>query len=271
VYTQAVTDLMAARDALPGSNGFFANTYTASAMLARVYLSMGNYAAAGAEANRVIASGNYELFPDIADNYVRTQNGAETIFAVQNTATTFNHDMAVFYAPTPYGRADIQVLNLHLENYEDGDARADLFVQTGRGRMTTKYASDDPSLDPRRTNITVLRLAEMHLIRAEANIRLTGSGVNGIGNVTPEFDINAIRNRVGLGALGSVNLAGVLQERRNELMFEGHLYNDLRRLQGTTQALTRPVVQWNDNSLVFPIPEREMNVNASLTQTPGYE
>jgi starch-binding outer membrane protein, SusD/RagB family len=271
VYSQAITDLTAARDGLPGSNGFFADTYTASAMLARVYLSMGNYAAAGAEANRVIASGNYDLFPDIADNYVRTQNGAETIFAIQNTATTFDNDMAVFYAPTPYGRADIQVLDPHLENYEDGDARADLFVETGRGRMTMKYASDDPSVDPRRTNITVLRLAEMYLIRAEANIRLTGSGVNGIGDVTPEDDINEIRDRVGLDELGSVTLADVLQERRNELMFEGHLYNDLRRLEGTTQAITRPVVQWNDNSLVFPIPDREMNVNGNLTQNQGYE
>jgi starch-binding outer membrane protein, SusD/RagB family len=271
VYTQVIADLSAARDALPASNGFFANTYTASAMLARVHLSMGNFSAAGTEANRVIASGNYALFPDIADNYVRTQNGAETIFAVQNTATTFSHDMAVFYAPTPYGRADIQVLDPHLDNYEAGDARAELFVQTGRGRMTMKYASDDSSVDPRRTNITVLRLAEMHLIRAEANVRLTGSGVNGIGGVTPEADINAIRVRVGLGALGSVTLADVLQERRNELMFEGQLYNDLKRLEGTTQALTRLVVPWNDNSMIFPIPNREMLVNSSLVQNPGYE
>ncbi|TVQ08001.1 MAG: RagB/SusD family nutrient uptake outer membrane protein, partial [Balneolaceae bacterium] len=125
--------------------------------------------------------------------------------------------------------------------------------------------------DPRRTNITVIRLAEMHLIRAEANVRLTGSGVNGIGGVTPEADISAIRVRVGLGALGSVTLADVLQERRNELMFEGQLYNDLKRLAGTTQSLTRLVVPWNDNSMIFPIPNREMLVNSSLVQNPGYE
>jgi len=133
-----------------------------------------------------------------------------------------------------------------------------------------KYASDDPSVDPRRTNINVLRLAEMHLVRAEANVRLTGSGNPGIGGVTPEDDINAIRERVGLDPLTSVTLSDVLQERRNELMFEGQLLNDLKRLEGTTVGLGLEVIPWNENRMVFPVPEREMNVNSNLIQNPGY-
>lgn len=264
VYAQVVSDLSAARDALPAGNGFFANTYVASALLARVHLAMGNYAQAAAEANRVIASNRYALFGDITDNFVRSANGSETIFAVQNTATVFSNDMAVYYAPTPYGRADVQVLNSHLNNYEAGDQRATLFVQTGRGRMTTKYHSSDSSVDPRRTNITVLRLAEMYLTRAEANIRTSGS----VGD-TPVNDINRIRTRVGLPAVASVTLADVLRERRNELMFEGVLFMDMKRTQTPTTGLTT-TIPWNDNSLVFPIPDREMLVNAQLTQNPGY-
>lgn len=272
IYDLVLTDLTAARDNLPDSNGFLADTYVASAMLARVYLSMGNYAQAGAQAQRVIASGNYELFDDINENYVRSQNGSETIFAIQNTATNFTNDMATFYAPTSsFGRADVQVRDPHLDNYEEGDARADLFIVTTRGRMTMKYASVDPSVDPRRTNINVLRLAEMHLIRAEVNFRLTGSGNPGIGGVTPEVDINAIRARVGLNPIASVSLGDVLQERRNELMFEGQLLNDLKRLEGTTTDLNEEVIPWNSNRLVFPIPEREMNVNSTLVQNPGYD
>lgn len=266
VYAQIISDLEDAKAGLPADNGFFANTYVASAMLARVHLVMGNYAAAGAEADRVISSGRYALFDDIRSNYTRTSNGSETIFAVQNTATEFSNSMAVFYAPTPYGRADIQVLDLHLENYEPGDERATLFTITGRGRMTMKYASTDPSVDPRRTNITLIRLAEMHLIRAEASVR-TGTNVGGVAAVD---EINAIRARVGLSPLASVTLADVLKERRNELMFEGLLLTDLKRLQGTTQSLTRQSIPWNDDALVFPIPDREMNVNESLTQNPGY-
>lgn len=264
VYTQVLEDLNAAKAALPADNDFYADTYVASAMLARVHLVMGNYAQAGAEANRVISSGNYELFANIKSNYVRTADGDETIFAIQNTPTVFNNDMAVFHAPLPYGRADIQVLNPHLATYETGDVRGTLFVATGRGRMSTKYASDNPSLDPRRTNITVLRLAEMHLIRAEANVRTGGS----VG-ATPLADVNAIRARVGLAPLAAVTLADVLKERRNELIFEGVLYSDMKRLQINTQGVSG-ALPWNSNALVFPIPEREMIVNKQLTQNPGY-
>lgn len=271
VYDLVLTDLTSAMENLPASNGFLANTYVASAMLSRVYLSMGNYAQAGAHAQRVIESGRYALFSDITENFVRTQNGAETIFAIQNTPTTFNNDMAVFYAPTfSFGRADVQIRDPHLANYEAGDARAELFVETARGRMTMKYASLDSSVDPRRTNITVIRLAEMHLIRAEVNVRLTGSGNVGIGGVTPEDDINAIRARVGLDPLATVSLGDVLIERRNELMFEGQLLNDLKRLEGATTDLNQEVVPWNSNRMVFPIPERELNVNSRLVQNPGY-
>lgn len=267
VYAQVVSDLSAARDALPAANGFFANTHVASALLARVHLAMGNYPQAAAEANRVIASNRYSLFADISSNFVRTSNGSETIFAIQNTATSFNNDMAVYYAPLPYGRADVQIQNAHLSTYETGDKRATLFVGTagtGRGRMTTKYHSSDPTLDPRRTNITVLRLAEMYLTRAEANVRTGGS----VG-ATPLADINRIRTRVGLPDLTAVTLADVLRERRNELIFEGVLFMDLKRTQGTTIG-SGPTIPWNSNALVLPIPDREMLVNAQLTQNPGY-
>jgi starch-binding outer membrane protein, SusD/RagB family len=271
VYTRITTDLTEARDALPQTNGVFANTFTASALLTRVYLAMGDYAKAGAEAQRVIASNRYTLFPDIRGNYVRISNGSETIFAVQNTATAFNNDMAVFYAPLPYGRADIQVRDAHLTRYEAGDARATLFVTTSRGRMSAKYASPDGVVDPRRTNITVLRLAEMHLVRAEVNARLRAGGSNAfVGGATPETDINAIRARVGLAAKETVTLADVLAERRNELMFEGVLFMDLKRLQETTRLQGSPDIQWNDPRLVFPIPQREMLANPNLVQNDSY-
>ena len=271
IYQQIIRDLTDARDNLPPANGFFANEFTASAMLARVYLTMGNYPLAGAEANRVIGSGRYSLFPDIRDNFNRNNDGAETIFAVQNTATSFSHDMAVFYTPLPYGRADIQIRDAHLATYEAGDLRATLFVDTGgRGRMVTRYHSDDSSVDPRRTNITVIRLAEMHLIRAEANARLTGSAAPGIGGVTPDADINPLRLRVDLPALPVATLADVLQERRAELAFEGHKLADLKRLEGTTDSGLRASIPWNDPLLVFPIPNRETLVNENLVSNPGY-
>lgn len=266
VYDQVVADLLEAKANLPASNGFYANTYAASGFLARVYLAMGNYQAALAEANRVIESGEYGLFADVAENYSRSSNGDETIFAMQVTTTSGSNDNAVFFAPQPFGRADIRIEDGHLALYEEGDARGQLFVETGRGVMTTKYAvPSDPSADPRRRNITVMRLAEMHLIRAEANQRLASS----VG-ASPLADINAIRDRVGLAALESVSLNQILLERKLELAFEGHMLADLKRLAGTTSSPDKSNIPWNDNSLVFPIPNREMLVNQSLTQNPGY-
>lgn len=268
VYAQAVTDLTAAKDALPPSNGFYADTYAASALLARIHLAMGNFAGAAAESNRVIGSGNYDLEDDIADNFSRSENGVETIFAMQVTQTAGSNDNAVFHSPQPYGRADIQVLDPHMTNYEIGDARADLFIVTSRGRMTTKYHSES-GLDSRNFNVGVIRLAEMYLTRAEANFRLTGSLVVGVGGVTPEADINLIRVRAGLLPAVTVTLASILQERRNELIFEGVLRMDMRRNQVASSIAGAPLA-WNANALTFPVPDRECKVNSALTQNPGY-
>jgi len=262
VYAQAITDLTAAKAGLPESNGFYATTYAASALLARIHLAKGDFPAAAAEANRVIASGDYALFPSIASNFSRSANGSETIFATQVTQTAGSNDNAVFHAPLPFGRADIRVLDSHMTKYEAGDARATLFTTTSRGRMTSKYTSTTG--DSRRFNINVVRLAEMYLTRAEANFRTTAT----LG-ATPLADVNLIRARVGLAALGTVTLADILKERRNELIFEGVLRMDMRRNQ-VNSNIAGAALPWNDNKLTFPVPDRECRVNTTLTQNPGY-
>lgn len=262
VYARAITDLTDARNALPATNGFYANTFAASALLARIHLAKGDFPAAAAEANRVIGSGNYTLFPNIASNFSRSANGSETIFAMQVTQTAGANDNAVFHAPLPFGRADIQVLDRHLLNYEPGDARASLFTATSRGRMTSKYTSTTG--DSRRFNINVVRLAEMYLTRAEANFRTSAS----LG-ATPLADVNTIRARVGLAPLVTVTLADILKERRNELIFEGVLRMDMRRNQVNSNIAGAPLA-WNANALTFPIPNRECLVNTNLVQNPGY-
>lgn len=262
VYAQVVADLTTARDGLPTSNGFYADTYTASAMLTRVHLAMGNYQEAAAEANRVINSGAFALLDDVAANFNRQTDGAETIWSMQVTPSTGSNDMTTFFAATPTGRADIAILDGHMEIYEEDDARADMFVLTGRGRMTTKYGTA-------RRNINVLRLAEMYLVRAEANFRLTGN-LPGVGGVTPAQDINTIRTRAGLGEVLLVTLDDILLERKRELIFEGVAYLDLRRTQTNTTTIGNQAVSWNADRLVYPIPNREMIVNPNLVQNPGY-
>ena len=133
--------------------------------------------------------------------------------------------------------------------WETGDQRKNLFDVD----VTTKF-------DNAYGNIHISRLAEMYLIRAESNFRLSSA----IG-VTPLADVNRIRNRVGLPSLLVVTLANILKERKLELSFEGFVLHDAKRLQNNVGALL-----YNSTKLVYPIPDRERRVNTNLVQNAGY-
>ena len=109
-------------------------------------------------------------------------------------------------------------------------------------------------------DVPVVRLSEMYLTRAEANVRNNTS----VG-AAPLADVNAIRTRAGLPALTSITLAAVLKERKVELAFEGQGLPDAKRLQNNVGLLA-----WNAPNLIMPIPQREMDVNKKLVQNAGY-
>ena len=259
VYEQALTDLQTAADLLPESNGFFATQYAAQGMLSRVYLMQGRYPEAAEAANAVIASGEYALNDNYADAFANETNTVEDIFAMQVTSQDGVNEMNRFFAPpSNLGRGDIYMLEPHLELYEEGDERLDLFYfdedqeQTYTGKWTEQFG-----------NVNVIRLAEMYLTRAEANFR-AGTAIG----ATPLQDVNTIRARAGLDPLTEVTLDVVLRERHLELAFEGHRIHDLKRTG-------RPVGEFPFDSpkLVYPIPQREIDANPELQdqQNAGYE
>jgi hypothetical protein len=259
VYTQVISDLTDAESLLPSSNGFFANKEAAAAMLSRVYLMQGNYAGARDAANRVISSNRYSLvsyYPDAFPNpgQVRVDNTDEDIFAQQVSEQAGTNSLNQFYASAGFGgRGDIDILQAHIDKYETGDERLDLFYNDAGSFRTGKHNNSFG-------NIRIIRLAEMYLTRAEANFRLsTATGA------TPLQDINTIRNRANLTSLASVNLNQILNERYLELAFEGQFLNDIKRTQGSVGTAA-----WNATNLVFPIPQREMLVNPNLIQNDGY-
>lgn len=252
-YNQVIADLTFAETNLPATNGGFATTYAASAFLSRVYLQQANYAAARDAAHRVIASGNYGLTPTYAGAFNNAENSIEDIFAIQVDAQDGAHSLHTFYADSPNGgRGDITVTPAHIALYDPADDRLNLFVA---GQTVTGKWLDQT------TNISVVRLAEMHLTRAEAILQ-AGAGSTGIN---PLDDINAVRARVNLAPLGAVTVADVLAERKLELMFEGQLLHDLKRTQRSIGD-----IPYNDPTIVYPIPQREMDVNPNLTQNAGY-
>lgn len=264
VYDQVIKDLTEAESLLPARNSFFATSGSAAAMLARVYLTKGDYANAAAAATRVIESGEYvlleqysELFRYNPDNLSEViPNNKEDIFAMQVNTTSGVNEFTTFFSQN--GRGDIEINESHFDDYEADDLRigAAFYVDGGSiycGKHDMQYSV-----------VQVMRLAEMYLIRAEANFRAGGAPV---GGVEPADDINLIRARAGLEPIGSAELTleDIYLERKHELSFEGQKLHDAKRFEKSILG-----IPWNSPKLVFPIPNREIKVNSNLTQNEGY-
>ncbi|MEP6948137.1 MAG: RagB/SusD family nutrient uptake outer membrane protein [Ginsengibacter sp.] len=251
VYAQVIKDLQDAEAKLPQSNGFFATQAAAAAMLARVYLQQGDYANAAKEADNAISTTDATLAPGYADAFGVTSD--EDIFAIQVTTATGTQGFNEFYSES--NRGDIQIMGAHLGLYDADDDRLNLFSQPDPDVYTLKF-------EEIYGNVHTIRLAEMYLVRAEANFRIGTS----VGD-KPVNDINVIRNRVKLPSFtaAELTLAIILNERRLELAFEGFALDDLKRLKGSLANLL-----WNSPKLIFPIPKREILVNSNLTQNEGY-
>lgn len=260
VYQQVINDLQDAKGLLGvHSSGYvYADTYAASAFLARVYLQQAEYELARDEAHRVISDPDspYSLLDNYADVFNNTNvNTSEDIFALQVTTQDGTNSLQTFYASQDNGgRGDIEIQQGHLDLYEAGDERLDFFYDDGGDTRTGKWQNQYG-------NVNLIRLAEMYLIRAEGNQRL-GETVG----ATPTEDINALRQRADLTPVGGpVSLQDILDERHIELAFEGHFLFDLKRTQGSVAGS-----QWNAPELVYPIPQRERDANDALEQNDGY-
>lgn len=260
VYNQVLSDLNDAKDkCLKEDFGFFASSWAASAMLARVYLQKGDYANAANEANNVIESEQFELTPTYAESFpgdanapAGRSNTSEEVFAIQVTETSGVNEFNTFFSTS--GRGDIDINPAFFSEFNATDARGKFYYSLSGFLFTSKFEN-------LYGNISVIRLAEMYLIRAEANSRLGTQ----VGPNSPVGDINVIRSRSGAPELGSVTLDQILTERRHELAFEGFSINDSKRLEKNVGGLA-----WNSPKLIYPIPQREMLVNKSLTQNEDY-
>jgi starch-binding outer membrane protein, SusD/RagB family len=281
-YTQIIEDLTSAKNLLPENNGFWADTYAASAMLARVYLQQGKFVEAAAEANRVIESGKYQLMPAPKKAFNNTSNSAEDIFALQNNLTSNSIWLTERYASlNGMGRGDYQMGTSFFGIFESTDLRGQIqentqasftweninsmyYIGVGSirngGINTAKYSNYYAA-------IPVIRLAEMYLIRAEANSRLIASGSTTTGPNTPLQDINLLRSRAQVPPIsGVLTMEQIMAERYRELCWEGHRLHDLKRWQMNVGALP-----FNAGNLILPVPRQEMEINPLLEQNSFYQ
>ena len=267
VYAQIISDLNDAEAKVqPPDNAtyYYATPGAAAGMLSRVYLAQLDFVNARSAADRVISSGYYSLTNTYAQEFpytgrgVRIFNTPEDVFAQQVSEQNGVNNMNTFYAsPDVGGRGDIEATDTYLATYENGDARYDFFTDDGSG--VTFYTN---KFDNVFGNVKILRLAEMYLTRAECNQRIGGAALGD----TPTNDLNAVRARVNLPALGpTVTLVDILNERHFELACEGQWLADYKRT-GTSVG----TLPYDAPELVFPIPQRETIVNPNLVQNDGY-
>nr|WP_299000189.1 RagB/SusD family nutrient uptake outer membrane protein [uncultured Allomuricauda sp.] len=269
-------DLLDAIAALPDDNGVRAESGAAKALLSRLYLYREQWAEAADLANQVITSGEYSLANDY-DFYDDNPTSSEHIFVVINTPTDGPQDESVpgsdevyvnFYNPAPGGRGDAPFSQDLIDAFaaEPGDRRFDELSQaaTDAGGNDTFFTTKYPDIINNASDGMELRITEMYLIRAEANLQ---NGTS-IGD-TPLNDINLLRDRAGLSNLGSVDLDAVALERRKELCFEGHRRMDLLRNNLNLRPGGGSESAPGANKIIFPIVDDETTNNPNITQNPG--
>lgn len=228
----------------------------AKALRARVALYTGDKTTAATLAEELIADARYGL--DSYDKIFRGAENKEVIFAfscltieskiaISTLFYSYNHPNSGSYVYAPAR----EVMNM----YSDSDNRKEVSITIMGGlNFINKYPSGQKGTDP----VIISRLGEMYLISAEAQ------GLsNGLGR------LNELRAFRGLQPVYPATEAdfidAVLQERRLELLCEGHRWYDLVRLGKAVEELG--ILEYQT---LMPIPESERQANRNLTQNDGY-
>lgn len=136
-------------------------------------------------------------------------------------------------------------------------------------------------------DIKVFRSAEMLLINAEAKART--SDLAGAAAMIQTLRSARTGTTAALPSYANVDQAitNILFERRLELCFEGHRFLDIKRTRditglgivrsqtlndcgGTSNGSAVCGITANDHRFTLPVPAAELDGNANMTQTPGY-
>lgn len=259
VYSYVISEAAAAATALAGidfdsENQFRATEWAAKALGARANLYAGNVSAAATLADDVITNGGFALETNYEDIFVPSSSSNEIIFSI---FFSIQDQSGLSFQFLPDGRFEFSVNQGLLDT---GDPRV-LSAVNGGDALGRSYVTKYSDISNGSDHTIVFRLAEMYLIRAEANI----------GSASAINDVNALRNRAGVATISNVTINTILDERFVELSFEGHRWYDLIRT-GQVDAVMGAAnpTNWQPTDALLPIPDREIRLNANLSQNPGY-
>ena len=266
VYAAIEQDLLDAELDLPTSNGIFANQMSAKALLAKVYLEMGDFTKAKTKASGVINSGTYSLEQDLTkrfNDHVNDNLPAEFIFTLVSTNEIGASGPIVdergqgfvgnYRSDDPNSNPALKAsIDLYVAATSDtSDLRGQLWYDVrSAGTPDENYVIS--KFDASFIDVPLLHLTDMYLTYAECNVRLNGdSDGSGLSMV------NALRQRAGLSDLTGLSLVSVMNERRLELSAEGDRLFQLKRegVLGEIQKIRG--VDWDCPGMILQFPNFE--------------
>jgi len=312
VYAQIYTDLNAAIQALPSFSQQVPqfgrpSKEAAMALYAKAALYNEDYPKSLQMAESVINSGSYRLLPNIEDVFdltketlARAENiwSFESIRAVPGRASQVHslfgpaNSAGVDYGNASFGSAF--AYQKFYDSFNPIDDRRKLLATsfinrsgvlvlqasitpiTTEGVLVRKFRDPNSIGGAYETNLTIIRMADVYLIAAEAETRASGPSTKAYGH------INIVRRRAKLqdlipGLTAQQFVDAVIQERSWELFAEADRWYDLTR---TGKFLTLVPLATNNvfptrtpqaKHRYFPIPLDEIQANPKLVQNPAWE
>lgn len=283
VYQQIVSDLKTAFQNAPAFvNSSRFSKYSIEALLAKVYLYMGDKTNAKTAAVDVINNSGFTLVaPSNYNAYwanpaYRTDK-VETLFEIDADVINNNgfDDYAGIYEN---GYNDIYASSQLYNLYSATDVRKSVIIPGTTKSGSAGYIVDKfpNATNADRDNIKVIRLSEVYLIAAEAS--LPGNEADALKYLNllvaqrdPSF--------AGYTSSGTDLLNDIVTERRKELAFEGDRLYDLNRLKMSIErasnaaAIPAPLsIPYPFDKRIAPIPQNEIQSNKNIAgqQNPGY-
>jgi hypothetical protein len=265
------------RDINDGDSRAYIDADAVNAMLARMYLYSNQFDDAIQYSTLVIDArplADISEFPDIWTDISTSEVLWSCVFEAGQGAPGSN----VFFpvAPAPKGRSQYQPNPTLVSSYDQAnDVRYSSYFKDISNRLVlSKYLAKSAQLSKPDgvVNFKAFRTGEMYLIRAEASAR------NG-DQATALDDLNTLRGAringyVPVVLSGTALMNAIEQERRKELICEGHRFFDLKRTSRTVNrddctdfcTLEPAAREWT-----WPIPQPEVDANPNiLPQNPGY-
>ncbi|MCU0389997.1 MAG: RagB/SusD family nutrient uptake outer membrane protein [Thermoflexibacter sp.] len=296
VYELIESDLRAAEEKLPttitaGEAGR-ASRWAAKTLLGKMYLTRKQFDRAANKLKEVIDSRAHDLLPSYANIFAPTTSfvaNREVIFAVQYLSGQIGQGSNMWseWAPFNAGPALLGVgggtgngfnrPTADMERaYEANDLRKEASLLTSYRSATgatvnanyvVKFRQQGALAGDSDVDFPILRYADVLLMYAES--------LNETGQTAEAANfLNQIRRRAGLTdrtGLGQTDMRLALeQERRVELAFENHRWFDLIRTDRFLTVLNGKGLRAQAFHQLYPIPQREMDLNKSLTQNQGY-